>query len=119
MPTSPSPALSGHWQGTVESSTDGLGTVSLQLVQTGVNVSGSVVLTQNGISNVTGTLTGILDMVPSSATLQYTVTYEYADHCQGAFTGTVTVSGREMAGPYSGQNCVREFMGSLRAMKSD
>jgi hypothetical protein len=46
------------------------------------------------------------------------VSYEYGEHCQGTFTGTMNVIGRGMAGAYIGQNCVHEF-GALTATKID
>jgi hypothetical protein len=117
-PTSPTPSLSGRWQGTITSPTDGAGTVTLQLTQTGLDVAGPVRLSQDGLSDVSGTLTGTLGTASSSTTLQFTVTYEYGFGCQGTFSGTIAITSGEMAGPYNGRNCVHEFAGTLHAIKS-
>jgi len=119
MPTPPTPFISGQWQGTIESPTDGPGTVALQLTQTGANVAGSVLLSQNGIAAVPGTLTGTLMTASSSTTMQYTVTYEFGEHCMGTFSGTFAVTSRDLVGPYTGRNCVHEFAGAFHATKSD
>ena len=119
LPTAPTLSLSGRWQGTIESPADGPGTVTLQLTQTGLDVAGTLRISQMGISDVPGTLTGRLATASSPTTMQYTVTYEYGERCQGTFTGAFNVTSREIAGPYTGQNCVHEFVGAFHATKSD
>jgi hypothetical protein len=118
-PTSPTPSISGRWQGTLESGSDGPGTVTLQLTETGLQVAGALRLSQDGISDVAGTLTGTLATAALPTTMQYTVTYVYGAGCQGTFSGTFTMTGREMSGAYSGHNCVQEFVGTLHAVKTD
>jgi hypothetical protein len=39
--------------------------------------------------------------------------------CQATFTGTLNVSGRELVGSVHGQNCVHDFVGTLRATKAN
>ena len=54
-PLAPGPLavpVSGHWEGTIDSPSDGHGTIDLVLGQTGQNISGSVRLSQSGISDV-------------------------------------------------------------------
>jgi hypothetical protein len=120
LPTAPTATTSGQWEGTIESPADGLGTIALTLTQTGLNVEGSVRLSQNGIVDAPGTLTGTLATASRPTTMQYNVTYEYGPfHCQGTFSGTLNVGSREMEGSFNGQNCVQTFAGTLRATKSD
>src|SRR5258705_10085752 len=76
-PTSPTADLSGRWEGTIESATDGTGSIRLELTQVGMRVQGSMHLTQSGISEVSGTLTGTLASASFPTTMQYTVSYEY------------------------------------------
>jgi hypothetical protein len=119
-PTAPTVSIAGRWQGTIESPSDGPGTISLQLTQTGLNVTGPLRLSQSIISDVPGTLTGTLAATSLPTTMQYTVTYEYGtNRCQGVFSGTFNVTSRQIEGPYSGQDCVHAFAGTLRATKSD
>lgn len=91
----------------------------MQISQTGLNVTGSVRLSQDTLSDVPGTLTGTLETASPPTTMQYTVTYEYGFNCQGTFSGTVNITGRDIEGSFDGHNCVRAFAGSIRATKSD
>ncbi len=116
-PAAPAPALSGSWQGTFES--DGPGTITLELTQTGLSVSGSVRLSQNTITDVPGTLTGTLETASLPTSMQFTVTYEYGFGCKGSFSGTLNITDGEIEGPYSGQNCVQPFEGTLHATKRE
>jgi hypothetical protein len=120
-PTSPAPltaSLSGQWTGAIDSPVDGPGSITLDLTQTGLNVSGSVLLSQGGISDVRGTLSGTV-AVAASTTLDYTVRYEFGDHCQGTFSGTCQVAGTDMAGAYEGDNCAQHFSGVLHVTKGN
>ena len=76
-PTSPTVDLSGRWDGTIESATDGTGSVRLDLTQAGRTVQGTTHLAQSGISDVPGTFLGTLASETLPTTIQYTVTYEY------------------------------------------
>jgi hypothetical protein len=55
-PTAPSLNVSGAWQGTIES--EGPGTIRMQIVQSGSNVTGTVLLSQDVIDNMPGTVVG-------------------------------------------------------------
>jgi hypothetical protein len=119
-PTAPTANISGRWQGTFESPSDGRGTMTLQITQAGLNVTGSALLSQNEVLNVPGTLTGTLAAASSPTTMQFIMTYEYGPfQCQGSFSGTLNVTSRAFDGSFSGQNCVRTFDGTLHATKSD
>ena len=120
-PSAPGPLalpVSGHWEGTIDSPSDGHGTIDLVLGQTGQNISGSVRLSQSGISDVAGTLTGTLAVGSSTTTMDYTVSYEYGEHCQGTFSGTYSVLTGVLTGPYSGHDCAHQFVGTMRVTKS-
>jgi hypothetical protein len=118
-PTAPSLDVSGRWQGTLETTNDQPGTITLQLTQSGLNVTGSALLTQNEFTNVPAALTGTLASASASTTMQFTLTYEFgADRCQGTFRGTLNVTTSEIGGSFSGQNCIRTFAGSMRTTKS-
>ncbi|HEY7056147.1 MAG TPA: hypothetical protein VH458_06470 [Vicinamibacterales bacterium] len=119
-PTTPTSNLSGQWQGIIESAADGAGTITFQLTQSGLNVEGTVRLTQGGIADVSGTLTGTLAKAAPPTTMQYVVTYQYGPfQCQGTFSGISSVTRGEMAGSFNGQNCVRTFAGLLRVARGD
>lgn len=118
-PTAPTPMVTGSWEGTIESGQDGPGSVTLRITQTGSDVSGDVMLAQDGLVSNQGHLTGTVTTGSSATTMSYDVTYDYGPfHCQGSFSGTVTVSTRTLDGPFSGSNCVRAFTGFLRATKT-
>jgi len=91
--------------------------IAFELTQTGLDVTGPVQLSQNGLIDGPGALNGRLSSASATPTAQLTVTYEYGEQCHGIFSGAFMVSGREMQGPYTGQNCVRAFIGVLRAAK--
>ena len=119
-PTAPSVSLSGRWQGTFMSTNDGPGTMTLQLMQTGLSVSGTGLLTQNEFSNVPATWTGTLAGSSSPTTMTFVVAYSFGlAPCQGTFGGTLNVKTGELDGAFNGQNCVRSFNGTLHATKSD
>jgi hypothetical protein len=118
-PTAPTVNISGRWQGTLETTNDQPGTVTLQLTQTGQNVTGSALLTQNEFVNVPGTFTGTL-ATGSPTTMEFVLTYEFgAGPCQGSFRGHMNVETRALDSSFNGQNCVRTFTGHLHATKSD
>ncbi len=112
-------SVSGQWEGAIDSPSDGPGTITLTLAQTGLAVSGTVRLSQGGIADVGGTLTGTLSGASTTTTMDYTVSYEYGEHCQGTFTGTFVVTNGVMTGPYSGQNCAHQFAGTARVTRNN
>lgn len=86
----------------------------------GLNVTGSLRLSQNNIADVPATLTGTLAGTSFPTTMQYTVTYEFGPFsCRGTFSGTSNVTLLEIGGVFSGQNCVRMFTGTLSATRRD
>jgi hypothetical protein len=117
-PTAPAPVVAGSWSGSFESGADGPGTITLQLSQNGLDVQGTVVLSQDTIANVPGTFTGTLAASSLPTTMQFVVTYAYGFQCQGTFSGTLQVSGDALDGSFSGENCVRGFEGAVRATRS-
>lgn len=117
-PMSPAVVFSGNWQGTFESPADGPGTITLDLTQTGLNVSGSVQLSQGTLTDVPGTMIGTVTTASSLTLLQFTVTYEYGPFaCQGSFSGTLNATSTDIQGSFSGQNCVQAFSGTLHVTK--
>jgi len=121
MPMRPTVALNGQWQGTFQTQTPGdePGTFTLHLEQTGLTISGTGTLTQNGIVDVPATWTGTLEGPSSPTTMQFTVSYAYGPfQCQGSFGGTLNVTTHDIDGSFAGQNCVRPFAGSLHGSKS-
>jgi hypothetical protein len=117
-PLAPTERVNGAWRGTIESATDGPGTIDLQLTQSGPNVDGTVVLSQATITDVPGTFIGTLATSSSPTTMEFVVRYEYGPfQCEGSFSGTLTVDGREIEGAFSGENCVQQFNGRVRATK--
>lgn len=117
-PMAPTGGVNGAWHGTIESGADGPGTIDLQLNQSGANIDGTVILSQGTISNVPGTFIGALAANAFPTSMQFVVRYEYGPfHCQGSFTGTVTVNARQIEGAFSGENCVQKFDGVVRAAK--
>jgi hypothetical protein len=117
-PTAPAPVVAGSWGGSFESGSDGPGTITLQLTQNGLDVQGTVVLSQDTISNVPGTFSGTLAASSLPTTMQFVVTYTYGFQCHGTFSGTLQVSGNALDGSFSGENCVRGFEGVVRATRS-
>jgi hypothetical protein len=117
MPT-PLPSVQGHWQGTITSPADGVGTITVALIQTGSVVAGTTVLSQPGLPDAPGTLAGMLESAAGVVTLRYTVFYDYHDGCTGTYGGTLDVNGGVLSGTYVGQNCAHTFTGSMRVEKS-
>jgi hypothetical protein len=119
-PTAPSVNISGRWQGTFETTGDQPGTITLQLTQTGMNVTGTALLSQNEFPNVPGTVTGTVATGSSATTVQFVLTYEFgAPACQGSFRGTLNATSSQLDGAFNGQNCTRTFAGNLHATKSN
>ncbi|HKV99183.1 MAG TPA: hypothetical protein VJN96_05130 [Vicinamibacterales bacterium] len=117
LPT-PLPMVQGHWQGSITSPTDGVGTITADLNQTGATVTGTVVLSQPGLPDAPGAFTGTLDSAAGAVTLKYTAFYDYHDGCTGTYGGTLDVSGNVLSGTYVGQNCAHGYTGSMRVEKS-
>jgi hypothetical protein len=114
----PLPTVQGHWQGSITSPADGVGTIAADLTQSGSAVTGSVVLSQPGLPDARGSFNGTVMSTAGVVTLQYTTFYDYGDGCTGTYGGTLAVSGAELSGTYVGQNCAHTFTGSLRVDKS-
>jgi hypothetical protein len=115
----PVPTIAGAWQGQIESGQDGPGTISLQFTQSGLQVTGAVELSQNGLTSTQGTFTGTLDSSSLPTTMTYVVIYAFGPfECRGTFSGTMTVTAAALDGTFAGQNCVQPFTGSLHATKT-
>jgi hypothetical protein len=129
-PTAPSASsLSGAWQGTLASPINPLGNtdplftesspVTFELTQNGLQVSGTLRIAQDDAPDLVGTITGTLTSGAFPSRLDYVATYGIADgQCKATFSGVLNVSARELVGSVHGQNCVREFGGTLSALKS-
>lgn len=114
----PLPTVQGHWQGAITSPSDGTGTVAADLNQAGSVVTGSVVLSQPGLSDARGTFNGTLESGAGGVTLRYAAFYDYGDGCTGTYGGTLDVNGGVLSGTYAGQNCAHTFTGSLHVEKT-
>jgi hypothetical protein len=88
--------------------------MTVDLTQSGQDLSGPVHLSQGTVSDALGTLTGTLETTSLPTSMQVTVTYEYGFACHGSFSGTLNVTDGVIEGSYSGQNCVQPFTGTLR-----
>lgn len=115
--TTPLPTVQGQWQGGISSAADGVGTITLNLTQSGSTVMGAVVLSQPGLPDAPGTFTGTVSVTAGAGTLQYTTFYDYGDGCTGTYSGTLQVNGDALSGTYVGQNCAHPFNGTLQAQK--
>jgi hypothetical protein len=119
-PTAPSATFAGGWNGTFESGSDGPGTITMHLDQMDLQITGTAQLSQDGFVDVPAMVTGTLASASSPTTAKLVVTYAYGPfQCQGSFTATLNITSRELDGPFSGENCVRTFVGSLHAVKSN
>lgn len=114
----PFPMVQGHWQGTITSRADGVGTITVDLTQSGAVATGPVVLSQPGLPDAPGTFNGTLELAGGAVTLRYTAFYDYHDGCTGTYGGTLDVNGGVLSGTYVGQNCAHSYTGSLRVEKS-
>lgn len=120
QPTAPSLSIAGTWQGTFESGQDGPGEMTMKIVQTGPEVSGEIVLSQNGIQSDPGSVSGLLSTLTPPATMQLSVSYQYGPfQCRGTLIASLTVNPMTLEGPFTGANCVRDFSGVLRASKKN
>ncbi len=117
MPT-PLPTVQGHWQGSIVSPADGTGTITVDLMQTGSAVTGSVLLSQPGLPDAPGTFNGTIDSASGTTSLNYTAFYDYGDGCTGTYGGSLGVSGVVLSGTYVGKNCAHTFTGTMRVEKS-
>ena len=112
------PTVQGHWEGTITSPADGVGTIAVDLSQSGSVVTGSVLLSQPGLPDELGTLNGTLESATGVVTLHYTAFYDYGDGCTGTYGGSLDVNGRVLSGTYAGQNCAHTFTGTMRIEKA-
>jgi hypothetical protein len=112
-PTAPTGGVAGHWIGTLESA-DGPGTLDVRLIQSQRTVSGSMSLSQGGVSGVNVDLTGLLESAALPTTVQIAATYEYGLACRGSFGGTLIVTADSIQGPFTGSDCAHAFSGGLR-----
>lgn len=112
-PVLPTTSVDGRWVGTLQSTEGGPGTFDARLSQAGLQLTGSMQLTQDGISNVMVALTGLLDG-PLPTTAHLTATYVYGLGCEGSFTADLNVSRDMIVGSFRGSNCVRPFSGQLQ-----
>jgi hypothetical protein len=111
--TQPTPLLTvdGHWEGTITSPADGVGTIAGDLSQSGSIVTGSLLLSQPGLPDARGTFNGTLESGAGVVTLRYTAFYDYGDGCTGTYGGV-------LSGTYVGQNCAHTFTGTMRIDRS-
>jgi hypothetical protein len=117
MPSAP-PAVQGHWQGSITSPADGVGTITADLTQSAYTVTGTVLLSQPGLPDAPGTFNGTTATSGGATTLQYSAFYDYGDGCTGTYGGTLDLSGGVLSGTYVGQNCAHTFTGTIRVEKS-
>ena len=113
----PFPTVQGHWEGAITSPADGVGTIAVDLSQSGSVVTGSVLLSQPGLPDARGTFNGTLESATSPVTLRYTAFYDYGDGCTGTYGGSLDVNGDVLSGTYAGQNCAHTFTGTMRIEK--
>ena len=114
----PIPSVQGHWLGAITSAADGIGTIALDLTQAGAVVTGSALLSQPGLPDARGAVTGTVASQGNATTLKYSVFYDYGDGCTGTYGGTLSLSAAVLSGPYVGQNCAHTFAGSIRVDKA-
>src|SRR5215813_11308362 len=81
-PTAPSLSVAGSWQGNFSSDGDEPGTFTLQLSQSGTNVSGMASMAQNEFTNIPGTWQGTL--AAGATSMPFTLNYAFGPQpCQG------------------------------------
>lgn len=105
-PPSASVNIAGQWRGIAEDSS-GPGTITLQVTQSGTNLSGTVTMTVTGTSITgRGTLTGTL----SGSTIRFTFTIPaggfdapYAS-CNASVSGDGRATATSISAAYSGTN---------------
>src|SRR5262245_38825554 len=129
-PTAPSVDVSGVWQGVVETpifAPDGVTvlfsdttSVTLALTQSGLNVAGGVhlFLSGDGDTDLAGTLSGTLKTASFPTTMEFGAAYSTAEtDCRSSLSGTLNVTTSQLEGAFTGQNCARPFVGTLRAFR--
>ncbi len=115
-PAAPTPDFTGSWQGTFSLPSENPGTLSLQLTQTGLAITGSGLISQNQFADVPVTWTATLATTDPSTTMQFVMSYAFSDPlCFGRFQGTLNVSAHVIDGAFTGENCARTFGGTLHA----
>ncbi len=115
---SPVPTVQGHWQGSITSPADGVGTITVDLTQSTYTVTGTVLLSQPGLPDAPGTFNGTIATSGSTTTLQYSAFYDYGDGCTGTYGGTLDVTTGVLSGTYVGHNCAHTFTGTIHVEKS-
>jgi hypothetical protein len=111
-PSSPSPpaasgvSLAGQWKGTATDSS-GPGTITMQVTQTGTDLSGTVTMTVTGVSTTgRGTLTGTL----SGTSIQLTIAIPAGGfdapytNCNASVSGSGQASASSITATYTGTN---------------
>jgi hypothetical protein len=131
MPAAPGTDFAGRWQGVIEvpvfapDDSEILfweqATLTLQLSQDGVDVGGPMSLALGGGLDLPGTWSGLLNATAAPTTLTFAARYQAEDpsgaKCEGTLTGTLNVTTHDMQGAFNGNNCVRTYVGNLRASK--
>ena len=118
-PTAPTPDFSGTWKGTFSLPSENPGSFTLELVQSGLSVTGSARITQNEFTDVPATWTATLATPGASTTMQFVLSYTFGDPaCLGEFKGTLNASSAVIEGAFTGENCTRTFGGTLHAERT-
>lgn len=98
----------GTWQGTYSDSFETIPhLITMNITQTGTNVSGSwtALFASNGGGTVSGTFTGTFTS-GSVMTFVRSQTQTSLGPCPGSFSSTATVSANSISGTYSGSDCL-------------
>lgn len=131
LPAAPGSDFSGRWQGVIEvpvftpDDSEILFwervTLTLQLSQDGLDVGGPLHLDLGGGLDLPGTWSGTLSAGDAPTTLAFAARYQATTPsgmpCEGTFNGTLNVTTHDMQGSFNGNNCVRSYVGNLRATK--
>lgn len=131
LPAAPGSDYSGRWQGVVEvpvftpDDSEILfwerATLTLQLSQDGLDLGGPLHLALGGGLDLPGTWSGALSASDSPTTLTFAARYQATTPsgvpCEGTFNGTLNVTTHDMQGSFNGNNCVRSYVGNLRATR--
>jgi hypothetical protein len=88
--------------------------MDVRLSQSGLDVTGTMRLSQGGLSDVGAGVTATLDATVLPTTAHLTATYDYGLGCHGSFSGALSVTADAMDGAFTGSNCVHTFSGRLR-----
>jgi len=93
----------------------------MQLEQTGLDVGGSLHLVLDGGLDLPGTWSGVLNTSDSQTTLAFFAKYQAeapsGAACVGTLSGTLNVTTQDLQGSFTGNNCVRSYVGNLQATK--